>query len=164
MNISKATSCSKMFFFFFFSLLILNVREISLIWITCNVKTTWDPRVKPFMKTKLSCHFRVWFCKELYGTALQRKKVVICRLKINSIRKNCLPYSLLSLSRRLFIRNGIWIYLKAKKQHQLEKLNMSEIWTLLLSATISVDNRNEGNKRYMMYHFSLLHLWENACA
>lgn len=113
----------------------------------------WDPRVKLFMKTKFSCHFCEWLCKELYGVALQWKIFVICRLSMNNIRKSCLSYSLLSLSRRLFIRNGTWIYLKAKKQYQLEKLNMSEIWTLLLSVTISEDNRNDGNKGYMMSLF-----------
>lgn len=126
----------------------------------------WDPRVKLFMKTNFSCHFCEWLCKELYGVALQWKIFVICRLSMNNIRKSCLSYSLLSLSWRLFIRNGTWIYLKAKNQYQLEKLNMSEVWTLLLSVTISEDNRNDGNKGYMMslFFFFPSHLWENACA
>lgn len=125
----------------------------------------WDPRVKLFMKTKFSCHFCEWLCKELYGVALQWKIFVICRLSMNNIRKSCLSYSLLSLSRRLFIRNGTWIYLKAKKQYQLEKLNMSEIWTLLLSVTISEDNRNDGNKGYMMslFFFSITFVRECMC-
>lgn len=124
----------------------------------------WDPRVKLFMKTNFSCHFCEWLCKELYGVALQWKIFVICRLSMNNIRKSCLSYSLLSLSWRLFIRNGIWIYLKAKNQYQLEKLNMSEVWTLLY-VTISEDNRNDGNKGYMMslFFFSITFVRECMC-